>query len=101
MSTDGYDLEQAYEIHGPEEARRMYGDWAATYDESFGRAWGYIAPREIAAILVEQIAPGTEILDIGAGTGLWPRACRARRWMPSTSRPRCWRSPAPRASTAA
>ena len=70
MSTDGYDLEQAYEIHGPEEARRMYGDWAATYDESFGRAWGYIAPREIAAILVEQIAPGTEILDIGAGTGL-------------------------------
>jgi len=70
MSLDGYDLDQAYEIHGPEEARRMYGDWAATYDDSFGRAWGYIAPREIAAILVEQIPQGTEILDIGAGTGL-------------------------------
>ncbi len=67
---DGYDLDEAYQINGPEDARRMYGDWAESYDESFGRAWGYIAPREIAGILKEQIAPEAEILDIGAGTGL-------------------------------
>ena len=67
---DGYDLDEAYQINGPEDARRMYGDWAESYDESFGRAWGYIAPRAIAGILKEQIVPGAEILDIGAGTGL-------------------------------
>lgn len=70
MSLDGYDLDQAYEINGPEEARKMYGDWAETYDESFGTGWGYIAPREIAGILRGEVDPAAEILDIGAGTGL-------------------------------
>jgi SAM-dependent methyltransferase len=70
MSLDGYDLDEAYEINGPDEARRMYGAWAESYDDSFGRAWGYVAPREIAAILKAEIAPSAEILDIGAGTGL-------------------------------
>lgn len=70
MTDDAYDLDEAYQINGPEDARRLYGDWAATYDKSFGAAWGYIAPREIAAILRAEIGPGAEILDIGAGTGL-------------------------------
>ncbi len=70
MNDAAYDLDEAYQIHGPEDARRMYGDWAPTYDESFGAAWGYIAPREIAAILKDEIGTGAEILDIGAGTGL-------------------------------
>lgn len=70
MSEMSYDLDKAYEINGAADAMRMYGHWAPTYDESFGAAWGYIAPREIAAILRGEIAPGVEILDIGAGTGL-------------------------------
>lgn len=70
MTDADYDLEEAYQINGPDEARRMYGDWAPTYDEGFGAAWGYIAPREIATILRSEIAPDAEILDIGAGTGL-------------------------------
>ena len=70
MTQAGYDLEEAYEINGPEDARRMYGDWAATYDESFGAAWGYIVPREIAAILRAEFAGDGAILDAGAGTGL-------------------------------
>jgi SAM-dependent methyltransferase len=70
MTETAYDLDEAYEISGPEQARRLYGDWAETYDESFGAAWGYIAPREIAALLRTEIAPAAEILDIGAGTGL-------------------------------
>jgi SAM-dependent methyltransferase len=68
--TDAYDLDAAYQINGPEDARRMYGDWAPTYDQSFGAAWGYVAPREIAAILTAEIGPDAAILDIGAGTGL-------------------------------
>ena len=70
MPDDSYDLDEAYRINGPREARKMYGDWAPTYDESFGTAWGYVAPREIAAILRGEIADGVKILDIGAGTGL-------------------------------
>lgn len=78
MSLDGYDLDEAYEIDGPEDARRMYGAWAATYDDSFGRAWGYVAPREIAAILNGMAGPSDEILDIGAGTGLVAEHLRGR-----------------------
>jgi SAM-dependent methyltransferase len=70
MEETSYDLDEAYQIHGPADARRMYGDWAATYDDSFGVAWGYVAPREIAAILKSEIGRDAEILDIGAGTGL-------------------------------
>ena len=69
-----YDLDRAYEIDGPEDARRLYGKWAETYDSEFGAAWGYVAPREIARIYREEAAltgDGNEpVLDIGAGTGL-------------------------------
>ncbi|MDZ4087702.1 MAG: class I SAM-dependent methyltransferase [Tabrizicola sp.] len=78
MTDDGYDLDEAYQIDGPDAARRMYGDWAKTYDDSFGAAWGYIAPREIAAILDAEIGPEAEILDIGAGTGLVAEHLRGR-----------------------
>jgi SAM-dependent methyltransferase len=70
MPNDAYDLDRAYVIHGPEEAKRLYGDWAGTYDTDFGRAWGYIAPREIAGILRAEFDGTGRILDIGAGTGL-------------------------------
>jgi SAM-dependent methyltransferase len=70
MTDDGYDLDQAYEINGPLEARRMYGSWAATYDRSFGEAWGYVAPREIAGILMAECRGDEPVLDAGAGTGL-------------------------------
>lgn len=65
-----YELDEAYEITGPDSAKTLYGNWAATYDSSFGEGWGYIAPREIAAIY-KGLSDGNEpILDIGAGTGL-------------------------------
>lgn len=69
MTEQDYALDDAYAIDGPEDARRMYGAWAKTYDESFGRAWGYIAPREIAQILRAEMAGDEPVLDIGAGTG--------------------------------
>ena len=78
MTDDGYDLDEAYQIDGPDAARRMYGDRAPTYDESFGAAWGYIAPREIAGILKGEIGAEAEILDIGAGTGLVAEHLRGR-----------------------
>ena len=66
-----YDLDRAYEIDGPEDARRLYGDWAATYDDRFGAGWGYVAPRRIAEIFLAEGGEDAEpVLDIGAGTGL-------------------------------
>jgi SAM-dependent methyltransferase len=65
-----YDLDNAYEINGPGEARELYGRWAETYDSSFGSVWGYIAPREIAEIYLTEAGQNTPVLDIGAGTGL-------------------------------
>jgi SAM-dependent methyltransferase len=66
-----YDLDRAYEIDGPDAAKALYGAWADTYDDSFGAGWGYVAPREIAALyraeMAEENAP---VLDLGAGTGL-------------------------------
>ena len=70
MDDASYDLDEACRINGPEDARRLYGDWATTCDDSFGAAWGYVAPREIAAILKDEITRAAEVLDIGAGTGL-------------------------------
>ncbi|MEL6169215.1 MAG: class I SAM-dependent methyltransferase [Pseudomonadota bacterium] len=64
-----YDLDNAYDIDGPDSARRLYGDWAETYDDSFGAGWGYVAPRRIAEIYLAE-GGDTPILDIGAGTGL-------------------------------
>ncbi|MEM8630175.1 MAG: class I SAM-dependent methyltransferase [Pseudomonadota bacterium] len=64
-----YDLDRAYEIHGPEDAKKLYGKWAKTYDSSFGDDWGYVAPREIARILLAEMRDDTPVLDIGAGTG--------------------------------
>ena len=70
MSGDDYDLDRAYDIHGPDDARKLYKGWAATYDSSFGEGWGYIAPREIAAIFRELSDGNEPVLDVGAGTGL-------------------------------
>jgi len=68
--TKAYDLDEAYEIDGPDDAKALYGAWASTYDDSFGEGWGYVAPREIAAIYRAQKGSTQPILDIGAGTGL-------------------------------
>ena len=67
--TADYDLDRAYEIDGPDSARELYGDWAATYDSAFSDDWGYIAPREIARLLLSEAGDNIPILDIGAGTG--------------------------------
>lgn len=68
MSSD-YDLDHAYDISTPQEAKELYGNWAKTYDQSFTRDWGFVAPREIARIMLEENVGDTPILDIGAGTG--------------------------------
>lgn len=78
--TAKYDLDHAYSIDGPEDARALYKGWAATYDESFGSALGYVAPRRVADVLLQEDAGAKDdpILDVGAGTGLVAEALRGR-----------------------
>lgn len=71
MGDKDYDLDRAYEIDGPDEARRHYGGWAETYDAHFGNGWGYVAPREIARLFRAEMGPEDQpVLDAGGGTGL-------------------------------
>ena len=65
------DLEAAYALETPEDSVRLYGDWAATYDQGFAETMGYVCPREVARAFRARMQPGdTPVLDIGAGTGL-------------------------------
>jgi SAM-dependent methyltransferase len=65
-----YDLSDAYTIDGAADAKKLYDNWASTYDSSFGEGHGYVAPREVAHVFTSLDNGNTPILDIGAGTGL-------------------------------
>ena len=65
------DLEKAYSVRTPEDSRKLYAEWATTYNETFIKANDYVYPRTIAQKFDELIGK-TEIktvVDIGSGTG--------------------------------
>lgn len=70
MSDDDGFLDKVYGLHGAEETKRLYADWAETYDAEL-KANGYATPgrcaEALAAVAPDKSAP---ILDLGAGTGL-------------------------------
>jgi len=68
--TKEFDLDLAYKISGTEDAKRVYSDWAESYEESLVHEMGYVAPRKIAEIYLENSLDSSPVLDIGAGTGL-------------------------------
>jgi SAM-dependent methyltransferase len=71
------DLESAYALQTPEDSRRLYAAWAATYDASFAEHSGYILHEQVARhyALIGGFGP---VLDVGAGTGLCGQALAAR-----------------------
>ena len=50
-----------------------YDDWAETYDATL-KDWNYQAPVEAATTLGRYLKPGSNILDVGCGTGMFSRA---------------------------
>lgn len=62
-------LDDAYALKTPEDSRRLYADWAATYDAEFAEATGYRLPEAVAAAFAALGGAGP-VLDVGAGTGL-------------------------------
>lgn len=74
--SDDPDVDAAYALQGDDDIRRLYGDWAETYDAGFGAAEGYQLPQEVARAFVGAGGAGP-VLDVGAGTGLVGEALAA------------------------
>ena len=69
-------LADAYSLNGPDACLRLYGAWAASYDQSFAASMEYRLPAHVAAAyLATHPGPGP-VLDVGAGTGLCAAALR-------------------------
>lgn len=61
-------LENAYAIETPDDNRRLYADWAETYDADFVEGTDYRMPGRIADSFTAAGGKGP-VLDVGAGTG--------------------------------
>jgi len=69
------DLSTAYTLSSPEDCRRLYADWAATYDRDFAAGMDYLLPAHVARAFLAAGGQGP-VLDVGAGTGLLGAALR-------------------------
>lgn len=62
-------LAAAYDLSTPEDSRKLYADWAESYDSGFAAEHDYRLHLHTARVFVEADGQGP-VLDIGAGTGL-------------------------------
>ena len=70
MSDEALGLDEAYSVQSPDDNRRLYAKWAATYESSFVDAKQYRYPKAIAEVFNDEVDAVTRVLDIGTGTGL-------------------------------
>ena len=70
MSEEVLGLDEAYSVKTPDDNRRLYAKWAATYESSFVDAKQYRYPKAIAEVFNDVLPAVTRVLDIGTGTGL-------------------------------
>lgn len=69
MSDEKQTLDGAYALKTPEDSKKLYADWAETYDKSFAEAHDYRSPFLVAEAYRDAGGQGP-VLDVGAGTGL-------------------------------
>jgi predicted TPR repeat methyltransferase len=70
VSEETLGLDEAYSVKSPDDNRRLYAKWAATYEVSFVDAKQYRYPKAIAEVFNDVVGPVKRVLDIGTGTGL-------------------------------
>ncbi|MEP4039387.1 methyltransferase domain-containing protein [Pseudophaeobacter sp.] len=73
MTDEQPDLAAAYDLASPDQSRRLYAQWAASYDDSFATKESYHLPFQTAQAFVAAGGHGP-VLDAGAGTGLCGQA---------------------------
>ena len=71
------DLDRAYALQTPEDSKRLYAEWADSYDTGFAEDMDYRLPDHVARVFVEAGGTGP-VLDLGAGTGLCSQALAQR-----------------------
>lgn len=69
MTQNEPDLSAAYALETPDDSRRLYAEWAASYDFGFAQANDYRLHWHAAQAFVRAGGQGP-VLDVGAGTGL-------------------------------
>ncbi len=67
---DEPDLDAAYALETPEDNRKLYAEWAGSYDTGFASDMDYRLPQMVALVLAEVMDGTGPVLDVGAGTGL-------------------------------
>ncbi|MFM1758124.1 MAG: hypothetical protein RL193_701 [Actinomycetota bacterium] len=63
-------LNDAYSLKTPEDNKKLYAKWAATYESDFVANQGYQHPKKISEIFDDYIPSVKQVIDIGTGTGL-------------------------------
>ena len=63
------DLESAYALNSLDDTKRLYADWAETYDSSFAVDMDFTLPQSVAEAFAAAGGAGP-VLDFGCGTGL-------------------------------
>ncbi|MEM9518722.1 MAG: methyltransferase domain-containing protein [Actinomycetota bacterium] len=63
-------LDAAYALVTPDDNRRLYAQWAETYEASFVEATDYEYHLHVADALIDGRRPSGPVLDVGCGTGV-------------------------------
>ena len=63
-------LDDAYAVETPDDNRRLYAQWATTYESSFVEANQYEYHEHVAAVFAAGPRPDGPVLDVGCGTGV-------------------------------
>ncbi len=70
-------LEAAYAVESPEDNRKLYAEWADTYESEFVAESQYIYHRNVAEIFAGGFDDlDSPVLDVGCGTGIVGQALR-------------------------
>ncbi|MCP3968987.1 MAG: class I SAM-dependent methyltransferase [Rhodobacteraceae bacterium] len=70
-------LDSAYALDGDDDIRRLYADWAETYDSGFAVDMDFDLPQKMAGAFANA-GGGGPVLDFGCGTGLLGAQLAAR-----------------------
>ena len=76
--SDALGLDEAYAVETPDDNRRLYARWAATYESDFIARTGYRYHEHVADVFVALERPPGPTLDVGCGTGIVGRALQER-----------------------